>query len=462
MTELKSFINDEEILKALSKKSTKEDVKYVLRKAADPESTGLSLEEAAILLNNTDPEMDEEIFAIPQQVKQHIYGRRMVLFAPLYVSNTCVNNCLYCGFRTDNKSLKRKFLTIPEIQREVEILERMGHKRLLLVYGEANYQPEDLVEDIEAVYAVKTLPSGEIRRVNVNIAPMDVEGFKVLQKAHIGTFQCFQETYHQQTYEKVHVSGPKSNYLYRLYAPHRAMEAGIEDVGIGALYGLYDYKFETLAVLKHAQTLEKDMGVGPHTVSFPRLEPALGSEMSYNPPYQVSDYEMKKIVAVTRLAIPYTGMIISTRERPEFRMDLIKLGISQLSGGSKVSPGTYEDEHVNHEEKQQFMVADERTLDEVIYDLVQHEYLPSFCTGCYRHKRVGDMFMGLAKKAFIKDLCFPNAILTFAEYLRDYASPQTKEAGQKLIQKLLADQGHPKRITDQLDRVHQGVCDVFF
>lgn len=463
MSELKSFINEEEIEKALSHRADKAEISAIIEKCNDPEYTGLTLTEVAALLNNEDKELDALMFETAKRVKQHIYGNRMVFFAPLYVSNTCVNNCLYCGFRADNKDLRRIRLNRVQLQREVEVLEKQGHKRLLMVYGETPYKAQELVDDIRAAYAVKTAPSGEIRRINVNIAPMDVADFKILATAQIGTFQCFQETYHRATYERVHVSGKKADMNYRLYAHHRAMEAGIEDVGMGALYGLADYKFDTLAVIKHAQVLEKDMGVGPHTVSFPRLEPAQNSEMSYNPPHKVTDEQLKKIVAVTRLALPYTGMIISTREKPQLRMELLELGISQLSAGSKVSPGTYSQKNVNFEDKQQFMVADERPLDEVIYDIVTHlEYVPSFCTGCYRKKRVGEHFMGLAKHAFIKDFCFPNAVFTFSEYLRDYASPKTKEAGQALIKKMLDASSQKDKINEQLTKIKEGANDIFY
>lgn len=463
MTELKSFIDEEEIEKALAKKHDKTEILEIIEKCKDPEYKGLTLDETAALLNNTDKELDEMIFDTAKHVKQHIYGNRMVLFAPLYVSNTCVNNCLYCGFRADNKDLRRIRLNKIQLQREVEVLEKQGHKRLLMVYGETPYKPQELVEDIQSAYAVKTAPHGEIRRINVNIAPMDVADFKTLSKAQIGTFQCFQETYQRSTYEKVHISGKKADFVYRLYAHHRSMEGGIEDVGIGALYGLSDYKFDALSVIKHAQVLERDTGVGPHTVSFPRLEPAQNSDMAMNPPHPVTDEQMKKIVAVTRLALPYTGMIISTRESPKLRMELLKLGISQLSGGSKVSPGTYSEKNVNYEDKQQFHVADERSLDEVIYDMVTNlEYIPSFCTGCYRKKRVGEHFMGLAKTAFIKDFCFPNAVFTFSEYLRDYASPKTKEAGLALIQKLVAADKQKEKIIEKVKDINAGANDIFY
>lgn len=459
----KSFIDEEEIDTAVKQIPDKKKIRDIIAKCKSPAHKGLTLDEVGVLLNLEDAELLEEIFETARQIKQFIYGNRMVLFAPLYVSNTCANNCLYCGFRKDNKELIRRHLTKLQLQEETEILQRQGHKRLLLVYGETPYKPEQLVEDVETCYAVKTPPSGEIRRINMNIAPMSVEDFKILSSAHIGTFQCFQETYHRPTYEKVHVSGKKADYLWRLFAHHRSYEGGIEDYGMGVLYGLYDYKYDTIALIKHAQVMEETYGVGPHTVSFPRLEPAHGSDMAFHPPYKVSDDELKKIVVVTRLALPYVGMIISTREKAALRMELLKLGISQLSAGSKVSPGGYHEAASDDFNRAQFDVADERSLDEVIYDLVQNlKYMPSFCTGCYRKNRVGEHFMGLAKKAFIKDFCFPNAVFTFSEYLRDYASEKTKKAGLDLVREMIESSSQKEKIEQQLTKVAAGANDIYF
>ena len=462
--EMKSFINDEEINACLNKQKNpdKKYISEILEKAKDISHKGLSLEDTAALLQCEDKELIAEMFFCAKEVKKRIYGNRMVLFAPLYVSNTCNNNCAYCGFRKDNKELVRKVLSYDEIKQEVEILEGIGHKRLLMVYGEVDYKPEWIVKTIEAAYSVKTPPSGEIRRINVNLAPMDVEGFRIIKDAGIGTYQSFQETYHCDTYKKVHLSGKKADYLYRLYTMHRAMEAGIEDVGMGALFGLYDYKFEVLALLQHCMQLEKDLGVGPHTLSFPRIEPAQGSSMSYNPPYAVSDDEFKKIVAISRLAVPYTGMIISTRERADLRKELLELGVSQLSAASRVYPGAYKDYAINKHDTQQFTVGDERSLDETIYDMVTNlDYIPSFCTGCYRKGRTGDHFMGLAKTSFINNFCTPNALFTFAEYLRDYASLRTKEAGSALIKKIINEDKAAAKAIDNLKRIECGESDVF-
>ncbi len=460
---MKNFINEEEINSLLedTQKSNGKDVLQILENARDINHKKLSLKEMAILLQNTDEELEKEIENVAREIKERVYGNRMVLFAPLYVSNVCKNSCLYCGFRQDNKELKRRILTNNEIKEEVKIIEEMGHKRLLMVWGESEYDMELIVEQISAAYSVKTGKSGEIRRINVNLAPMDVDDFRKLKSGNIGTYQCFQETYHKPTYEKVHVFGKKTDYLYRLYAMHRAMEAGIDDVGIGALYGLYDYKFETLAVLKHVEQLEKDMGVGPHTISFPRIEPALGSEMSYNPPAQLTDKQLKRTIAIMRIAVPYTGLIISTRENAAMRNELISLGISQLSAASKVYPGGYKMSKTNLEEAQQFTVGDDRSLDEVIFALVQDGYVPSFCTGCYRKDRTGDNFMGLAKNNFIKNFCLPNAIFTFAEYLRDYASEKTQVAGDELVKKLIAQTKNPSEIEKKIDSIKCGANDIY-
>ncbi len=460
MDNLHNFIDEKKIFDALKREPSCDEVAAILAKAQGKDHKGLSIEECAILLNVEDPVIIQKIYEAAKKVKEFVYGDRMVFFAPLYVNNLCDNNCLYCGFRKDNKELKRVHLNHQKIKQEVELVVNQGHKRLLMVYGEfEKYGVEKIVEDIKVAYSVKANNSGEIRRINVNIAPLDVEGFKILRTADIGTFQCFQETYHQKTYESVHLSGKKKDFLWRLYAHHRAIEAGIEDVGIGVLLGLYDPKFDILAMISHAQRLEKDCGVGPHTISFPRIEPAFGSEMAYNPPYRVDDESFKKIVAITRLALPYVGMIISTRERADLRSELLELGVSQLSAGSRVSPGGY---MKNKFDKEQFVLSDTRSLDEVIYDLAIKGYMPSFCTGCYRKQRVGEHFMGLAKKCFIKDFCTPNALFTFAEYLRDYGSDKTKKAGMELIAKKMATISDNENINKGLQAVSCGQNDIYF
>ncbi|MGL5666496.1 MAG: [FeFe] hydrogenase H-cluster radical SAM maturase HydG, partial [Shewanella sp.] len=394
-----SFIDDQAIWQAIEEAShpSREQIQAILEKARRCE--GLSIRETALLLQNQDKALDEALFAVAREIKNTIYGNRIVMFAPLYVSNHCANSCSYCGFNADNHELKRKTLKQDEIRQEVTILEEMGHKRILAVYGEhPRNNVQAIVESIQTMYSVKQGKGGEIRRINVNCAPMSVEDFKQLKTAAIGTYQCFQETYHQDTYSKVHLKGKKTDFLYRLYAMHRAMEAGIDDVGIGALFGLYDHRFELLAMLTHVQQLEKDCGVGPHTISFPRIEPAHGSALSEKPPYEVDDDCFKRIVAITRLAVPYTGLIMSTRESAALRKELLELGVSQISAGSRTAPGGYQDSKQNQHDAEQFSLGDHRAMDEIIYELVtDSDAIPSFCTGCYRKGRTGDHFMGLAK-----------------------------------------------------------------
>lgn len=435
-----SFIDDQAIWDTINHASnpSAEQVNAVLDKAR--QCQGLSISETAILLQNQDKTLDEALFAVAREIKNVIYGNRIVMFAPLYVSNHCANSCSYCGFNADNHELKRKTLKQNEIRQEVKVLEEMGHKRILAVYGEhPRNNVNAIVESIQTMYSVKHGEGGEIRRINVNCAPMSVDDFKVLKTAAIGTYQCFQETYHQATYEKVHLKGKKTDYLYRLYAMHRAMEAGIDDVGIGALFGLYDHRFELLALLTHAHQMEQDCGVGPHTISFPRIEPAHGSAISERPPFEVDDDCFKRIVAITRLAVPYTGLIMSTRESAALRKELLELGVSQISAGSRTAPGGYQDSQADQHDAEQFSLGDHRSMDEIIYELVtESDAIPSFCTGCYRKGRTGDHFMGLAKQQFIGKFCQPNALITFKEYLNDYAGEKTREAGHALIERELA------------------------
>ena len=394
------------------------------------EKKGLSLPDVAVLLQSDDAELDAEIFAAARRVKQEIYGNRIVLFAPLYVSNECANQCSYCGFNAKNRELVRKTLTSAEIAAEVRALEDSGQKRLLLVYGEhPKITAEWIADSVTTVYETLSGKSGAIRRVNINCAPLDVAGFKLLHQAGIGTYQCFQETYHQPTYEKMHLAGNKTDYLWRLQAMHRAQQAGIDDVGIGVLFGLYDHRFELLAMLRHAEELENRWGAGPHTISFPRMEPALGSELSQAPPYLISDHIFKKIVATTRLAVPYTGIIMSTRESGSMRTELLQLGVSQMSAGSSTSPGGYSDGSSDDVTSQQFSLGDHRKLDDIVLDLVRQGFTPSWCTACYRTGRTGEHFMTLAKEGFIQNFCHPNALLTLKEYLNDYGSTATVEAG---------------------------------
>ncbi len=428
---------------------------------------GLSLEESAALLNISSPDLLETLFLTAREVKETIYGNRLVLFAPLYITNLCINNCLYCAFRRDNKELIRKTLTVDEVREETEFLVRQGHKRILLVAGEhpKKSSMEFIGEAISTIYDVH-INGGNIRRVNINTAPLTIENFKTLKSFGIGTYQCFQETYHYKTYMHMHPDGPKRDYAWRLYAMDRALQAGIDDIGIGALFGLTDYKFETLALLNHAFNLDEKFGVGPHTISIPRLEPAFNAPVSHKPPFAVDDLSFKKLIAVIRLAVPYTGIILSTRERAELRRELFRLGVSQISAGSRTSPGAYKEsqESIEEYEMEQFQLGDHRTLDEVVKDCCELGYMPSFCTACYRSSRTGDRFMELAKSGNIGKLCTPNALATFKEYVIDYASDETKKTAEKFLEREVAGlDGTLKTKTEKMiQRVNGGERDVFF
>jgi 2-iminoacetate synthase len=427
------------------------------------ELKGLESAEVATLLQCDDPTVREEMFHATREVKESIYGNRLVLFSPLYISNLCQNDCQYCPFRVPNKSIRRRALSQEEIAEEVRHLVRNGHKRILLVAGEA-YSKEGLdyvLNSIETIYATRE-GKGEIRRVNTEIAPLTVEEFRRLKNSKIGTYVLFQETYHLATYKKMRLSGPKADYHWRLTAMGRALEGGIDDVGIGVLFGLYDFRFEILALIQHIRHLEKTYGIGPHTISVPRLEPAEGSEIGSHPPHPVSDEDFKKIVAILRLAIPYTGIIMSTRESAEIRAETFALGVSQISAGSRTNPGGYTE---GQPAGAQFQLGDHRSLDEVILDIVKMGYMPSFCTGCYRLGRTGADFMGLAKPGLIKQYCLPNAMLTFKEYLEDYATPETSIAGLALIERNLQDMPQGKRrdeTRNRLVQIEHGKRDLYF
>ena len=461
------FINELQINTILENKNLIDKKLQIAIIEKAKECKGLSLEESATLLNIDDREILDSLFFTAKEVKEKIYGNRLVLFAPLYVTNACVNNCLYCAFRRDNKELKRKTLSLSEINDEVEYLVKQGHKRILLVAGEHPKQSElkFVGEAINTIYKVN-INGANIRRVNVNTAPMNLDNFKVLKSFGIGTYQCFQETYNFNTYLKMHPEGPKHDYSFRLYAMDRAIQAGIDDVGIGALFGLTDYKFETLAMLQHAFYLDKTYGIGPHTISIPRLEPAFNAPVSSKPPFAVDDISFKKLVAVIRLSVPYTGIILSTRERTELRRELFEVGVSQISAGSRTSPGAYSDSEPSLEEyqMQQFQLGDHRCLDEVVNDCCSLGYLPSFCTACYRSSRTGDRFMELAKSGNIGKLCVPNAIATFKEYINDFASDVTRANSTEFLQNELSklDDSSKKKVIKMLERVDSGERDVFF
>lgn len=424
---------------------------------------GLGLEDVAALMSVEDPALLEAVFTCAREIKEEIYGNRIVLFAPLYISNLCHNECLYCAFRARNPDVGRRVLSQAEIAREVEALVDAGHRRLLLVSGEA--WPDEgfsyLLDSIRTIYSVR-LGSREIRRVNVNVAPLAFEEFRALARAGIGTYQLFQETYHRETYERVHVAGAKADFDRRLEAPGLAMEAGLDDIGLGVLYGLHDWRFDTLALLQHVQHLEQAHGVGPHTISVPRLEPAVGSDLATHPQHPMSDDAFLRLVAILRIAVPYTGIIMSTREQAAIRRASFALGVSQISAGSRTSPGGYRDaKPVEREE--QFQLGDHRPLDEVVADLASLGYVPSFCTACYRMGRTGRDFMDLAKPGLIKHHCVPNALSSFQEYLTDHASSGTRECGERLIAHELDEMdGTGGRIARRLlDGVHAGGRDVF-
>ncbi len=432
---------------------------------------GLSPYECAVLLHLEDSELLEEMYRAAKAIKESIYGRRLVLFAPLYVSNHCVNNCVYCGYRCANGNMPRRRLEMEEIREEVKILESLGHKRLALEAGEDPVHcPIDyILEAIRTIYEVKEA-NGSIRRINVNIAATTVENYRLLKEAGIGTYILFQETYHRETYQAMHPSGPKRDYDYHTTAMDRAMQGGIDDVGAGVLFGLYDYKFEVLGLLQHAIHLEERFGVGPHTISVPRLRPALG--VSYdNFPHLVDDANFKRIIAVLRLAVPYTGIILSTREPAGLRDDLIGVGVSQISAGSCTGVGGYKQEQEKAQcrgsasDTMQFQVEDLRSPDEVLRSVCQGGYIPSFCTACYRSGRTGDRFMALAKSGQIQNVCQPNAILTFKEFLEDYASPATQEAGARAIADHLREITNPgvRRLTEErLKLIEEGQRDFYF
>jgi len=433
----------------------------------------LTPEELATLIRVEDPEMLKEMESAAFQIKKKVYDNRIVTFAPLYMGNYCVNNCAYCGFKHENRTAKRRVLSMNEIRKETESLTgKIGHKRIIAVYGEHPMTGIDyILESMKTIYEVKTPTKhgyGNIRRINVNAAPMSIEELVRLRDGGLGTYQVFQETYHHETYAKLHPKGTlKSDYRWRLYAMHRAMEAGIDDVGIGVLFGLYDWRFEVMALLYHAIHLEAKMGIGPHTVSFPRMEPALNSEYADHSPYKVSDEDFKKIILLIRLAIPYTGMIITARETAQMRRDAIGLGITQTDASTKIGIGSYSEEDKGQEsERQQFMLGDTRSLDELVKDFAEMGHITSFCTAGYRCGRTGKCIMDLLRSGQEGKFCKLNAVLTFQEWLDDFATPATREAGLRVLEKELEEikirnpQGFPV-FYQFLERVRKGERDLF-
>lgn len=433
------FISHEEILDTLAyaqeNKSNERLIDAILEKAKLRK--GLSHREASVLLACEMPDKIQQIYALAEQLKKDFYGNRIVMFAPLYLSNYCVNGCVYCPYHAKNKHIARKKLTQEEIVKEVMALQDMGHKRLALEAGEdpVNNPIEYILECIKTIYSIQH-KNGAIRRVNVNIAATTVEEYRMLKEAGIGTYILFQETYHKESYEQLHPTGPKHNYAYHTEATDRAMEGGIDDVGLGVLFGLERYAYEFAGLLMHAEHLEAVHGVGPHTISVPRVKRA--DDIDPNAfDNGIDDEIFTKIIACIRIAVPYTGMIISTRENKEVRERALHLGVSQISGGSKTSVGGYCEEEPEDENSEQFDVSDKRTLDEVVHWLMDLDYIPSFCTACYREGRTGDRFMSLCKSGQIQNCCHPNALMTLKEYLEDYTSPETKKIGEALIQKEL-------------------------
>ena len=433
------FISHEEILDTLAyaqeNKSNEKLIDAILEKAKLRK--GLSHREASVLLACEMPDKIQQIYALAEQLKKDFYGNRIVMFAPLYLSNYCVNGCVYCPYHAKNKHIARKKLTQEEIVKEVMALQDMGHKRLALEAGEdpVNNPIEYILECIKTIYSIQH-KNGAIRRVNVNIAATTVEEYRMLKEAGIGTYILFQETYHKESYEQLHPTGPKHNYAYHTQAMDRAMEGGIDDVGLGVLFGLERYAYEFAGLLMHAEHLEAVHGVGPHTISVPRVKRA--DDIDPNAfDNGIDDEIFAKIIACIRIAVPYTGMIISTRESKEVRERALHLGVSQISGGSQTSVGGYCEEEPEDENSEQFDVSDKRTLDEVVHWLMDLDYIPSFCTACYREGRTGDRFMSLCKSGQIQNCCHPNALMTLKEYLEDYASPETKKIGEALIQKEL-------------------------
>ena len=460
---MKPFIDPDEIWDIINKtKPDKSSVRDVIAKSLD--KNRLTLEETAVLVNSDDPELVEEIKAGARALKEKVYGNRIVLFAPLYIGNYCSNNCKYCGFRSSNTEAIRKTLSDEEIIKEVSALEDNGQKRLILVYGEhPTYSAEYIAHTVKLVYSIKK-GKGEIRRVNINAAPFDIEGFRTVGDAGIGTFQVFQETYHPEAYKWYHLTGKKRDYDWRLTSLDRAQEAGVDDVGIGALFGLYDWRFEVLGLVRHTNHLEACYNVGPHTISFPRLKDA--STLNMNKDYEVTNDEFKRLVAILRLAVPYTGMILTARESHDVRREVIKFGVSQIDGGTKIELGSYSD--IKNEQqnlnREQFMINDARSLAEVIDELLDDDFMPSFCTACYRLRRTGEHFMEFSVPGFIKRYCSPNAALTLAEYLVDYADDQLAEKGWRAIERglLRLDDDVVAKTKERIERIRQGERDLYF
>jgi 2-iminoacetate synthase len=461
------FIDDALIEKLIATPSVFDRVKIAELLAKTKALKGLSPEEAAYLMNIEDKQVWEEIFKTAMEVKLSVYGNRIVLFAPLYISDECVNDCVYCGYRSSNNEIKHQGLSDEELREEIRAITSAGQKRIVAVYGEGPENDADyIVHSMNVIYSVKN-GSGEIRRININAAPLFVDEYKKVKAAGIGTYQVFQETYSKSRYRQLHgTDNIKSIFKWRLFSQHRAQEAGISDVAIGALFGIYDWRFEVMGLLYHAADMDREFGVGSHTISFPRLNPALNTPFYTKNKYKVTDDDMKKIIAILRLSVPYTGLILTARETPQLRHELIKLGVSQIDAGSNIAIGGYQ--KGRDASKEQFQLSDNRSLDDCISELVDEGYIPSFCTADYRCGRVGCEFMELAKTGKIKNLCIPNAVLTFEEYLLDYASPAVKVKGDKLLSDYVKfvrenySEAMAKNVDNYLARIKNGERDLYF
>lgn len=461
------FIDDDLIWAKINahENPSQEDVRKVLKKAEN--CVRLEPDEVAILVQNKDKETIKEMFALAHKLKEEVYGDRIVFFAPLYVSDVCANNCKYCGFRSSNTAMHRKTLNKEELEEEVRIMTSEGQKRTVLVYGESpETQVDFMVDTVKTVYGVQN-KNGNIRRANINCAPLRVDELKKLKDVGIGTFQVFQETYHHETYKKVHPQGTiKGHYRWRLYAMDRAQQAKVDDNGLGVLFGLYDWRFEVMGLLYHTIHLEETFnGVGPHTISFPRITPAKDTPMSERPEYAVSDEDFIKLVAILRLAVPYTGLICTAREPDNVRHEVLKLGVSQIDAGTRIGVGAYAQSKKANSmpDKEQFTIEDSRTLDDVVREICEMGAIPSFCTACYRAGRTGEQFMKVAKSKFVHNFCIPNAISTLKEYLLDYASPETKKIGEETLKKHIEQfKGEPvyDKIQDILKRLEAGERDL--
>lgn len=461
---MRPFIDASEIWSIINNtKADKKKFREVLEAALNKKR--LSLEETAVLINTTAPDAIEEIKEAARQLKVNIYGDRIVLFAPLYVGNLCINNCAYCGFKAKNKDIVRHTLDQSQLIEETKALIDSGHKRLIMVYGEhPRYSADFIAETVKTVYGVRS-KNGEIRRVNINAAPFDISGFRKILDAKIGTYQIFQETYHPGTYDKVHLGGVKKNFEWRLTALDRAQEAGIDDVGIGVLLGLYDWRYELLGLLRHVNHLEASYRVGPHTISFPRIQHA--SQLNIDKKYMVDNNDFLKFVAILRLAVPYTGLILTAREPAHIRDEILSYGVSQIDGGTKIELGAYSKKDSSKQDinREQFQINDNRSLAMIMEELIDNDYIPSFCTACYRLGRTGEHFMEFTVPGFIKRFCGPNALLTLSEYLEDYASPEIKEKGYALIDrkiKELSKDYKTGKIQEKINLIKQGKRDLYF